>query len=269
MRITSRTNPQIKALRALHLRKHREQQKRYLIEGIRIVEEALACGAPVERIIYAPELLVSDHARELLDRYADIPRLEVSAEVFASLSRREGPQGLAAAVRIEETPLEAIPLCEDMLVLVVCQIRLPGNLGTIIRTADAAGITGVVVVEPSADLYDPEAVQATMGSLYALPIVRLPDEKALLEWLAKLKATPLAPRILATSAHGDRLLYEIDCRGPLVVLIGSERDGLSAQVRAAADVVARLPMRGRASSLNVSAATAAIVYEILRQRMVS
>ncbi len=266
MLITSTRNPQIKALRALRMRKHRERQGRYWIEGIRIVEEALTQGAPVDTLVYAPELLQSERARALLAANQGIPQLAVSAEVFQSLSQREAPHGLGAAIRMQSRSLEEIPVDERLFVLVAYQLQGPGNLGAIIRTADAAGATGVVVVEPSVDLYDPQTLRATMGSLYALPVIRVADEQMLPRWYAALRARGLDLQVVGTSAHGDRLLYQVKGTGPLILLIGSERDGLSPEARATADVVARLPMAGSASSLNVSAATAAIVYEIVRQR---
>ncbi|MGD8626511.1 MAG: RNA methyltransferase, partial [Anaerolineae bacterium] len=171
--ITSTRNPRVKALRALQQRKYRHQEGRFLIEGIRIVEEALRCGAPVETLVYAPDLLVSERAQGLVEAVDGADRLALSAKVFATLSDRDQPQGIAAVVRIQDPPLAAIPLGERMLVVVAYQLRDPGNLGSIVRTADAAGAAGLVVVEPSVDLYDPQAVRATMGSLFALPIVRL------------------------------------------------------------------------------------------------
>jgi TrmH family RNA methyltransferase len=267
MLISSTRNPSIKALRALRLRKHRERQGRYWIEGIRIVEEALSRGAQVDTLVYAPDLLVSERAQALVAQSQGVAQLAVSAEVFQSLSQRDTPKGLAAAVRIQERTLDEIPVSDDLFCLVAYQLRTPGNLGAIIRTADAAGATAVVVVEPSVDLYDPQTVRATMGSLYALPVVRVAGEAALPRWYGELRAQGLALQVVGTSAHGDLLFYDVDCRGPLALLIGSEQDGLSPEVRAGADVVARLPMAGSASSLNVSAATAAIVYEVVRQRL--
>ncbi len=267
--ITSTHNPKIKSLRALRLRKYREREGRYLIEGIRIVEEALTMGAPVEMLIYAPGLLVSERAQALVERAAAIERLAVSPAVFESLSLREGPQGIAALVRIEDRPLGSIPPRDDLLVIVAYQLQDPGNLGSIIRTADAAGASGVVVVEPSVDLYDPQTVRATMGSLYALPIVRLEEGEALFRWCDALRGALGALRVVATSAHGPALFYEEDYRGPVVLLVGNEQEGLPLDVRQRADALVRLPMFGRATSLNVSAATAAMVYEIVRQRLVA
>ena len=264
--ITSFRNPRIKFLRSLRLRKYRQQEGCFLIEGIRIVEEALTCGAPVETIVYAPDLLVSERAKALVDQVEPRHRLLLASDVFGSLSDREQPQGIAAVVRLKERPLVTIPVDEDLLVVVAWQLRDPGNLGSIIRTAEAAGATGVVVVEPAVDVYDPQTVRATMGSIFALPIVRLPDGAELASWYAGIRATGLRLLVVASSAHGQRIHSDVDYCRPLVLLVGSERQGLPESARQESDVTVRLPMEGRASSLNVSAATAALVYEAIRQR---
>lgn len=248
------------------MRKVREREGIYLIEGIRIVEEALERGAPVDTLIYAPDLLVSDRARTLVERVAPEQRLALAADLFASLSGRDQPQGIAATVRIVDPPLETLPLAHDLFVIVAYQLSDPGNLGSIIRTADAAGATGVIVVEPAADLYDPQAVRATMGSLFALPIVRIGHEAALPAWYERVRAAGLDLVVAGTSARGDKVYYEVDYRPPLVLLLGSEREGLGEEARRGADVLVRLPMVGSATSLNVSAAAAALIYEVVRQR---
>ncbi len=264
--ITSLQNPRVKFLRSLRQRKYREREGCFLVEGIRAVEEALDCGAPVATLVYAPDLLVSERAQALLERVEPGRRLALSGDAFRSLSDREEPQGLAAVVRIEERSLAAIPLTADLLVIVAHQLSDPGNLGSIIRTADAAGATGVVVVEPSVDLYDPQTVRATMGSLFALPVVRVAGEEALSHWYAQVRAVGLPLLVVASSAHGRQVHFDVDYRRPVVLWVGTERHGLPPSLREQADVVVRLPMAGRATSLNVSAATAALVYEIVRQR---
>jgi TrmH family RNA methyltransferase len=269
MEITSTQNPRFKALRSLRLRKYRQREGLFLIEGIRFVEEALTTGAPVDTLVYAPELLVSERARALVERLDPARRLVLSADLFRSLSQRDEPQGIAATVRFQEPTLAEVPLPGDLLVIVAYQLRDPGNLGTIIRTADAAGATGVVVVEPSVDLYDPQTVRATMGSLFALPIVRLADETLLFRWFDDIRIEGLPLQVVASSARAAQLHYEADYRRPLVLLVGSERHGLPPPVRERADLQVRLPMAGRATSLNVAAATAALVYEIVRQRAVA
>jgi TrmH family RNA methyltransferase len=266
--ITSTQNPQFKALRSLRLRKYRQRERLYLIEGIRIVEEALTNGAPVETLVYSPELLVSERAQALVERLEPAQRLAISGDLFHILSQRDQPQGIAAAIRIEDPLLAEIPLVDDLLVIVAYQLRDPGNLGTIIRTADAAGATGVVVVDPSVDLYDPQTVRATMGSLFALPIVRLAEEAALPRWVDAVRAAGTPLQVVASSAHATQVHYEADYSPPTVLLVGSERKGLPQPVRESADIRVRLPMSGRATSLNVAAATAALVYEIVRQRAI-
>jgi TrmH family RNA methyltransferase len=264
--ITSHRNPRVKYLRSLQVRKYRRRERRFLIEGIRIVEEALDCDAPLETLVYSPELLVSQRGRAIPDRVETGSHLVLSGEVFASLSGRDQPQGIAAVVRIEDLSLVDIPPAHDLLVVVAHQLRDPGNLGAVIRTADAVGATGVIIVEPAVDLYDPDTVRATMGSLFALPIVRLGDEAALVRWCAEIRATGLPLLVVASSAHAEVLHFDMDYRRPLVLLLGSERYGLPALMSGTSDEVVRLPMDGRATSLNVSAAAAALLYEIIRQR---
>jgi TrmH family RNA methyltransferase len=264
--ITSFRNPRVKYIRSLQQRKYRQREGRFLIEGIRVVTEALDCEAPLETLVYCPELLVSDRAGALVARVEPSSRLALSGDVFRTLSHRDEPQGIAAVVRIEDMPLSAIRPVKDLLVVVAHQLRDPGNLGSIIRTADAAGATGVVVVEPSVDLYDPQTVRATMGSLFALPVVRLADEAILPLWYAEIRAEGWPLMVVSSSAHGQTLHSDMDYRRPVVLLVGSEREGLPEAVQSGADVTVRLPMAGRATSLNVSAAAAALIYEIVRQR---
>jgi tRNA G18 (ribose-2'-O)-methylase SpoU len=220
----------------------------------------------VETLVYAPDLWVSERAGSLVEQVPPGDRLVMSADVFRKLSDRDDPQGIAAVVRFEERPLTAIPTSGELLVVVACQLRAPGNLGSIIRTSDAAGASGVVVVEPSVDLYDPQTVRATMGSLFALPVVRLADVAALTGWFAEIRTSGLPLLVVASSAQGPQVHFDVDCRRPLVLLVGSERYGLPPVLRESADVVVRLPMYGRATSLNVSAAAAALIYEVVRQR---
>jgi TrmH family RNA methyltransferase len=267
--ITSFRNPRVKFLRSLRVHKYRQREGRFLIEGIRIVEEALNLGAPLDTLVYAPDLLVSERAQELVQRVPSERRLALSGDVFASMSERDQPQGIAAVIRTEERGLDAIPISKHLLVLVAYQLSDPGNLGSIIRTADAAGASGVVVVEPSVDLYDPHTVRATMGSFFALPLVRVSDGADLVAWYERIRGAGLPLLVAASSAHGLAVHYDVDYRRPVVLLLGSERDGLPPHVRNTADVVVRLPMAGRASSLNVSAAAAALVFEVVRQRRFS
>jgi len=265
--ITSPANPKVKAIRALRQRKHRERTMRFWIEGIHIVHEALATGAAVELLVHAPELITSDHAQALVAEVPPNRRLTVSSGVFRSLSDREGPQGLGAVVRVAGLSLEDIPLSQDLLLVVAYQVHDPGNLGTIIRTADCVAASGVVMVEPTADPYDPRAVRASMGSLFALPLLRLPDGDPLWHWVWEARAIGWPLQLVATSARGTEDYRALNYRRPTVILVGSEGPGLPDLAKAQADALVRIPLRGRASSLNVAAATAVLLYEVLNQRM--
>lgn len=264
--ITGQHNPRVKLVRSLRLRKHREREGLYVVEGIRLVEEALAAGAPLDTLLYAPELLVSERARAIVERTSGAQRLAVSDAVFRSLSDREEPQGIAAVLRIEPRPLSLVPSTPEMLLVVAYELSDPGNLGAIIRTADAAGATGVAVVTPSVDVYDPQTVRATMGSLFGLPVAYPVSDADLERWVAEVRSGGVPLVVVGSSAHGTQDHFAVDFRRPVALLLGNERSGLPDEVRRRADVLVRLPMVGRATSLNVSAAAAALMYEIVRQR---
>jgi len=208
----------------------------------------------------------SERAQLIVERMDPTRSMAVSAEVFRGLSERDDPQGIAAVVRIEDRPLSALPLAPDMLVVVAYQLSDPGNLGTIIRSADAAGATGVVVVTPSVDLYDPQTVRATMGSLFALPIAYPISGAELDSWVEGVREEGIPLLVVGSSARGTHDHFAVDYRQPLALLLGNERSGLPPDVRDKAGLLVRLPMSGRATSLNVAAAAAALLYEILRQR---
>jgi TrmH family RNA methyltransferase len=248
------------------MRKYREQGAHFWIEGIRIVHEAIMTGASIECLVYAPEILVSEHGQRLVGEVPSDRLLSVSPHVFESLSRRDGPQGVGAVVRMIDRPLADIPVTSDLLLLVAHQLRDPGNLGTIIRTADCVGASGVVLVEPSADPYDERAIRASMGSLFALPLVRLSDDGPLWRWLWEAQASGCPLQTVATSAQAGQDYRAPDYRRPSVILVGSEGPGLPDDMRARADTVVKIPLLGRASSLNVASATAVLLYEAINQR---
>jgi TrmH family RNA methyltransferase len=259
--ITSSANPSIKSIRALRQRKEREERGLCFVEGIRQVAEALDSGASVEQLIVAPELLTSAFAHQLLasDGVAGVPVLEVSRDVFTSLSQKDGPQGLAAVVRQRWATLEAVRLDAPPGWVALTEPADPGNLGTIIRTADAVGAAGVMLIGPSADPYDPAALRASMGAAFAMPLLRCTWESFAAWKLASgaylVGAADSAPADFQATAYPQ----------PLVLLMGSERQGLSAAQQGLCDSLVSIPMRGRADSLNLAVATAVMLYELLRQ----
>ncbi len=259
MLITSLANPAIKALRALRQRKARDEQGRYLIEGIRLVAEAIQCHAPLDMLIVAPDLLTSTFARELVATYtaAGGRVLTVSEAVFASLAEKEHPQGIAAVGRIQYTPLTHLPMAPVGWIALV-EVADPGNLGTILRTADGAGFSGVILIGATTDPFDPAAVRASMGALFSQQLVRA-SWTDLVAWC---RAHGIG--LVGSSDHGTFDYRSAPYPRPLVLALGSERQGLSAEQIADCDLVARIPMRGRSDSLNLAVAAGVLMYEITR-----
>ncbi|MCS6880043.1 MAG: RNA methyltransferase [Oscillochloridaceae bacterium] len=259
--ITSLANPTIKRLRALRQRKAREESGLCLVEGIRLVAEAVQCGAEVEHLLVAPALLTSPFARELVaaQSAAGTSVLELSPEVFASLAQKEDPQGLAAVVRWRFTGLTDLPRDRRPGPVALLEPADPGNLGTIIRTADAVGAAGVIILGPGVDPYDPAALRASMGAVFALPLVRASWE----EFTAWKRATGLP--LIGTSDRAPTHFQSIVYPQPAVLLMGSEREGLSSAHQALCDLMVAIPMRGRSDSLNLAVATGVMLYELLRQ----
>ncbi len=262
--ISSLVNPYIKKTRSLRQTKYRHRYRLFLVEGIRLIKEAVDLGAPVETILYCPELLRSDLAYDTIEsaRVRNIPCRQVTRKVFESISLREGPQGILAIVQEYEIPLEAIQTTPNALILIAHEIQDPGNLGTILRTADATNAT-VIVTGNSTDWYDPKAVRASMGSLFAVTRVRSSPVKSVLEWCQK-----HGIQVIATSAHAAVSYLTLDYCGPTAFLVGNEATGLSRSLLELTSLTAKIPMYGRADSLNVAVATGLLLFEAQRQRQV-
>lgn len=261
MTITSRSNTTIKAIRRLRARGERERAGRFFVEGVRQVAEAVQLGAPVEELIVAPELLRSLFARELVTGAAGrgTSVLEVSSEVFGSLSLKEHPQGLGAVVRQRWAALDEIDPRAGLCWVALESAADPGNLGTILRTAEAVGAGGVILLGQSTDPYDPTAVRASTGAVFSQQLVRatLP---AFAAWAAR-----HGLQIAGTSPDTALDYAGAPYRRPLVLLLGSERQGLSEDALAVCDLLVRIPMAGRSDSLNLAVATGIVLYEIFNQ----
>lgn len=260
-RISGLGNPKIKQIRALRTRKERDRTGLFLVEGIRIVAEAVELG-DVRLCVVAPDLLESSFAWEVIEglQGGGTPCLEVTAEVFRSVSGRERPQGIAAVVRQRWEPLEHVRLASELCWVALDAPGDPGNLGSVLRTSDAVGGGGVVLVGPSADPYDPVAVRASMGALFSQRLVR-----ATLDELAAWKHRH-GYRFLGTSGSAVHDYAAVLYGSPLVVFMGSERHGLTADEQALCDDLVRIPMVGRSDSLNLAVATGVILYTIFNQR---
>ncbi len=259
-RISSPANATIKAYRALRQRKGRAGSGLFLAEGIRLVAEAVQLRAPLEALIYAPDLLTSPFGQQVVEeaQAGGIRTLEVTAEVFESLATKENPSGLAAVVRQNWLPLPQVTFSPDKL----CWVALdapqdPGNIGTIMRTCDAVGAEGVILLGNAADPHDPSSVRASMGAIFSLKIVRATHAE-FLAWFAT-----SAARLIGTSGAASTDYEAADYTKPLILLMGSEREGLPAALQAACHDLVRLPMLGRGDSLNLAVACGVMLYTIL------
>ena len=268
MIITSTANPTIKSLSRLHDRRGRLELGLYLVEGVRLVEEALATGVVPGNIVVAPDLLrATARGRALHDRLihagvAEYPVLEVSAVVLRQVAGTESPSGVAASLpRLPLTSLDALP-GHAGLVLVLDGIGDPGNAGTILRTADAAGVDGVVALSGCTDLYAPKVVRAGMGAHLRLPLAVDVSPEQFASWAATRGTLVLA------DAHAAESLYDLDLRAPALLVVGGEAHGATATAALPTVRRASIPMPGAAESLNAGVAAAVMLFEAVRQRRV-
>lgn len=260
--ITSAGNERIKWIRRLQDRKGREESGCFYLEGLRIVGEALDAGAQVEMLITAGELLRSEYGQKLLEKFRlqGGQVLEVSREVFERLAQKEGPQGIAAVVRQRWTQLDDARIAPGKVWVALDSVADPGNLGTILRTCDAVGGQGVILLDQSTDPYDPSAVRASMGALFDQRVVRCSLDE-FISWKKTIGAW-----VVGTSGAAELDYHEYRFPSELVLLMGSERQGLQARHLEICDVLVRIPMAGKSDSLNLAVATAVTLYEVFNQR---
>jgi TrmH family RNA methyltransferase len=258
--ITSRSNPKVKQARALRQHKARQASDLFLVEGIRHVGEAIEAGASIDSLYYAPDLLKSDFGLQLIESQekAGIPCYSLASEVFASLAEKENPQGILAVVRQKPALIEELhPGNFDWGVALVSP-QDPGNLGTILRAIDAAGASGLILLEDSVDPYHPSAVRASMGALFWYPVSHASFSE-FASWTRE-----QGYHVYGTSAHASLDFRQVHSYPrPRILLMGSEREGLSPAQAAVCEQVIRLPMRGRATSLNLGVATGIFLYAML------
>lgn len=260
MEIMSPQNARVKEWAQLLEKKHRDKQQRYIIEGIHLVSEALKSEAEIEFIAYSMEYGIPAELAQAAPGHLSVEWIGVSDAVIAKCSDTKTPQPVFAVIRKQHSELNGLLKDENGLVVVLDGVQDPGNVGTIIRTADAVGASGIVVGSGCADIYSPKTIRSTMGSLFHLPIVA----GDLTEVLPKAKQKGV--RLAGTSLQAASICYDYDFRGPTWLLFGNEASGLSAPVQRLLDDALIIPMKGNAESLNVAMAASVLLYEALRQR---
>jgi len=228
---------------------------------------ALEHGWQIRELLHADSRHLSDWARRTLDT-VPAEKIAVTRELMHELGgKADTVPELLAVVAIADDDLRRIPVGPTMYVVVFDRPTSPGNIGNLIRSADAFGASGVIVTGHAADVYDPKAVRASTGSLFALPVVRVPTHQTVLSWVADIRAGGIDIGIVATDERGDRVAADHDFTQPTLTVIGNETTGISAGWRAACDQLVRIPMVGSASSLNAATAATVVLYESARQRI--
>ncbi|MBY5587643.1 TrmH family RNA methyltransferase [Rhizobium leguminosarum] len=259
--VTSLANPIIKDIKALTNKKSREESGTFLAEGLKLVIDAIELGWAIRTLVYAKAAkgkpLVEQMAAKTVASGGLV--LEVSEKVIASITRRDNPQMVVGIFEQRWTPLKGIRPSEGETWVALDRVRDPGNLGTIIRTADAAGASGIILLGETTDPFSLETVRATMGSVFAVPVARATPE----EFIAWRKSAGVS--VIATHLAGAVDYRTIDYRKkPVVLLMGNEQSGLPEQLAREADALARIPQQGRADSLNLAVATAVMLFEARR-----
>ncbi len=260
--IESPQNPRIKAAAKLRKGKIRRQTGKTLVEGYREILRATESGWRFDELYHCPALYLDDGAAELADRLrkAGVPVFQCSETAFRKISYRDTPDGLIALSPLVGKRLDELRLPENPLLLVAERIEKPGNLGTILRTADAAGVDAVIVCDPRTDLNNPNVIRASIGTLFFMPVA----EASTLETLQWLEARGI--QAVAALPDADTEYTAADLRGGTAIAVGAEDEGLSETLARAAGLRVRIPMLGKNDSLNVSTAAAILLYEAIRQR---
>ena len=254
--VTSLSNPTVKAVRALHLRKHRDETGQFVAEGLKIITEAVELGNAPHVLMYGDEAV----GHPLLQKAIAATHAQggeviaVTQNILAKVSRRDNPQAVVGVFGQTFTPIEDLDPARALAFVALHRVRDPGNLGTIVRTADAAGCGAVILVGECCDPYSVESVRATMGSIFAVPIAQA-TEDAFATWRAGWPGSVVGTLLSATVDHSKAVYTK-----PTLILMGNEQQGLTPDMAALCDVNVKIPMRGRADSLNLSVATGVMIY---------
>ena len=264
MIITSMQNERVKDLVRLRERRHRDRTQRFIIEGFREITRAVESGLAIETIYICPELFLGTNEPALIGRLDRIGTevMELAAEPFRKASYRDRPEGLLAVAPQFPTGLGRLSPGDNPLLLVAEAIEKPGNLGTMLRTADAVGAHAVIVADPTTDPFNPNVVRASTGTLFTVPLAI----GSTIDTIAWLRSNQI--RIVTTTPDTDTLIWNANLGGPVAIVVGAEQYGLTDAWIDAADVKVRIPMAGTADSLNAAMAAGIALFEAVRQRRV-
>jgi len=264
--ISSSDNPHVRQLIALREKRERDTTQRFLIEGYRELLRAIDAAVAIEQLFICPELFLGENEEVLIQkiRKSGATIISCSERVFHKISYRDRPDGLVAIAKTMNFTLhdleEKLAGIASPLLVVAEAIEKPGNLGTILRSADGAGAHGVIICDRCTDIYNPNVVRASVGTLFTLPVIETSSQEVL-QWLQKRQIT-----ILSAMPQAKQLYSEADMRSPVAIIVGAEQIGLSTLWKDSATIQVAIPMKGVADSLNVAMATTILLYEAARQR---
>ncbi|TWP38173.1 TrmH family RNA methyltransferase [Leekyejoonella antrihumi] len=261
--ISSAANPRLKTLAGLRRRRHREETGLTLLEGYDELRLALDAGLRPRTLLHCPELMLDAPTQSVLVRElaeGGVETLRLSRAAFEKVAYREGADGFLAVVRAIDRAPSDLSLPVDPLLLVAEGVEKPGNLGAMLRTADAAGVDAVIAADPVTDWGNPNVVRSSKGTVFSVPVATASTDDTL-AWLSRVGA-----HLVAATPDTDVLHTDVDLTGPVAIAVGTEKHGLTDRVLDAAAVRVRIPMVGKANSLNVATSAAIVLYEAVRQR---
>ncbi len=258
--ITSLQNPKIKEVVKLRDRRSREETDLFIIEGYRELKRAVDAGWEIQTLFYCPEFFLGSNEGSLKKQCKAALHLQCTKDVFAKISYRDRPDGLLAVAPQRHLKLLSLKLKKNPFIVVAESIEKPGNLGTILRSCDAAGVDAVIVCDPTTDIHNPNVVRSSVGTLFTQPVIEASAD----ETFAFLKKHNIA--IVAATPHAKQEFTATNFTVPLAIVVGTEQYGLTENWMKNADISVRIPMFGIADSLNVASATTLLLYEVVRQR---
>lgn len=260
--ITSFKNPKVKNLLLLKEKSSaRREQGLFVVEGRRELEHCIRAGYKVRTVFWCKEIAGTAAGNDVIGAVGgDVLCVEVPAALYRKIAYREGTEGIIAEVEARQTGLEDLVLPENPLIVVLEAVEKPGNLGAVLRSADAAGASAVIVCDPLTDLYNPNLIRASIGAVFTVPVVAASSE----ETIGFLKERGI--QILTAQLQDSSLYYDVDMLRGTAIVMGTESTGLTDAWRQAADAHIRIPMLGRLDSLNVSVSAAILLFEAVRQR---
>ena len=260
--LTSSHNPKIKQLLRLRERRERDRLHYFLIEGYRELLRAVDGDIDIDQLFISPEHFLGSNEKTLIEKLVSrgTELFSVSPSLFSKISYRDRPDGLIGVAKQQKRSLKDITLSSQPFLMIAEAIEKPGNLGTILRSSDAVGVDAFIVCDRCTDVYNPNVVRSSVGTLFTVPVVEAESEETI-HWLKEKKI-----QIVATTPHASQEYTDVDLTGPVAIVVGTEQLGLSEKWLKTSDISLRIPMKGKADSLNVATASTLLLYEVLRQR---